>query len=167
MFVTLYLFLASSYLLTDKPGYCGNVLNVGSVPAALTDCSFICPGNPLEYCGAGNRLELYQLTPTISSGSSTQSSTTSPTTLSGTVSTTSTSTSVLVYPTLAIKPTIGNFTFQGCYTEATGQRALNAVSYYDYPAMTLEECAGVCASYTYWGVEYGGECKKTLRCFLR
>jgi hypothetical protein len=37
-------------------------------------------------------------------------------------------------------------------------RALSAASWYDYPAMTLEECAGDCAGYTYFGVEYGGEC---------
>lgn len=37
-------------------------------------------------------------------------------------------TSPSVSPTLAIKPRIDKFTVQGCYTEATGQRALNAVS---------------------------------------
>jgi hypothetical protein len=43
-----------------RSGYCGNALNAGSVLAALTDCSFVCPGNQYEYCGAGNRLELYR-----------------------------------------------------------------------------------------------------------
>ncbi len=42
--------------------YCGNNLNVGSVEAQLTDCSFSCPGDPSESCGAGNRLSLYTRT---------------------------------------------------------------------------------------------------------
>jgi hypothetical protein len=52
---------------------------------------------------------------------------------------------------------VAGYTFQGCYTEATNIRALSSASFYDYPAMTLEECAADCAGYTYFGVEYGGE----------
>jgi hypothetical protein len=63
---------------------------------------------------------------------------------------------------LGIKQTVGAYSFQGCYTEATGQRALTGLSFYDYPAMTLEECAGVCSGFLYWGVEYGGECETNL-----
>jgi hypothetical protein len=59
---------------------------------------------------------------------------------------------------LSVKPNVGAYTFQGCYTEATGQRALSSASYYDYTAMTLEECASDCSAYDYFGVEYGGEC---------
>ena len=40
--------------------YCGNSLNPGSVPATNTDCSFKCPGDAAETCGAGNRLDLYK-----------------------------------------------------------------------------------------------------------
>ncbi|PMD64690.1 WSC-domain-containing protein, partial [Hyaloscypha bicolor E] len=36
--------------------YCGNTINPGGGPAPTTDCSFLCPGNSLEYCGAGSRL---------------------------------------------------------------------------------------------------------------
>ncbi|KAF4633357.1 hypothetical protein G7Y89_g4765 [Cudoniella acicularis] len=71
---------------------------------------------------------------------------------------TSSSTSATPVPTLAVKPTVGAYTFLGCYTEATNARALTGYAYYDYPAMTLEECATTCAGYVYWGVEYGGEC---------
>jgi hypothetical protein len=43
---------------TDKySGYCGNTINPGGGPAPTTDCSFLCPGNSLEYCGAGSRLD--------------------------------------------------------------------------------------------------------------
>jgi hypothetical protein len=54
----------------NNPGYCGNTINAGSVPAALTDCSFICPGDQYEYCGAGNRLEMYMRSPTTVSSTS-------------------------------------------------------------------------------------------------
>jgi len=42
--------------------YCGNSLNAGSTNATESDCSFLCPGDDLEYCGAGNRLSTYYLT---------------------------------------------------------------------------------------------------------
>lgn len=41
--------------------YCGNSLVGGSTLAAnQADCNFLCPGDKTEYCGAGNRLELYK-----------------------------------------------------------------------------------------------------------
>lgn len=42
--------------------YCGNSLNPGSIPAPPSDCSFACPGNAQETCGAGNRLNMYTKT---------------------------------------------------------------------------------------------------------
>jgi len=45
-----------------KECYCGDTLGEGSTLATETDCSFLCPGNPGEYCGAGNRLSLWTLT---------------------------------------------------------------------------------------------------------
>jgi hypothetical protein len=44
--------------------YCGNSFGAGSVAAlgGNADCSFTCPGNPLEFCGAGNRLSTYVYT---------------------------------------------------------------------------------------------------------
>ncbi len=47
--------------------YCGNTLAATSILAPLSDCSFICPGDSDEYCGAGNRLELYELSADIPS----------------------------------------------------------------------------------------------------
>lgn len=54
-------------------GYCGNGLEAGSVEAPVADCSMVCGGDPYEYCGNGNRLELYRLTsaPTTSEGETT------------------------------------------------------------------------------------------------
>ncbi|KAH8801520.1 WSC domain-containing protein [Xylogone sp. PMI_703] len=205
--------------------YCGNSLGSGSVLAAnQADCSFLCPGNKLEYCGAGGKLEMYKkgvasTTPTTTTGiasstssfasssstgslsssltslstSLTSSSTTlavssSPSStlttstpgssssstissaisssLSSGISITTTSTTTTTTPaspsaTLGIKQRIGDYKYLGCYTEATGMRALTgATPLYDYSAMTLEECEIYCSAqrYTYFGVEYGGEC---------
>ncbi|KAL8754956.1 MAG: hypothetical protein Q9184_004950 [Pyrenodesmia sp. 2 TL-2023] len=40
--------------------FCGNTLNEGSVPAPSEQCSFKCPGNPDQKCGAGQRLNVYE-----------------------------------------------------------------------------------------------------------
>ena len=71
---------------------------------------------------------------------------------------TSTSSSPTSSPTLGVKPTVGAYSFQGCYTEGTNVRALTGASFYNYTAMTLEMCSDDCAGFTFWGVEYGGEC---------
>lgn len=39
--------------------YCGDAINQGSVETAAAECSFPCPGNSAQACGAGNRLTLY------------------------------------------------------------------------------------------------------------
>jgi len=94
----------------------------------------VCSGDPTEFCGAGNRLELYSTT-------ATRSTTTPPTPTA----------------TLAVKPTVGDYVFVGCQTEATNSRALSQDTYAD-DAMTLESCAAYCAGYIYFGAEYGREC---------
>jgi hypothetical protein len=53
---------------------------------------------------------------------------------------------------------IGTFAPQGCYTEATGARSLGGMMVGD-PAMTNELCAGACRGFTFFGTEYGDECK--------
>ncbi|KAL2075302.1 hypothetical protein VTL71DRAFT_245 [Oculimacula yallundae] len=143
--------------------FCGDELAASSTQAPLEECSFICPGNPNEYCGAGNRLELYRLTSAATSSRSSSSvrSTSSGSTIrsssSISVSTRST-TAPTSTPTLAIKPRVGNYVRQGCYTEGTGVRALSGAQFNDYVSMTLELCASNCAGTAYFGVEYGGEC---------
>ncbi|RDW71173.1 hypothetical protein BP6252_07736 [Coleophoma cylindrospora] len=148
--------------------YCGDSLGAGSVIAPAGDCSFICPGNTLEYCGAGNRLELYGPA-SSSSSSSTQStsisvSTSKPSTLVSSTSTkpstsTTSSTSASATPTGPSQPaSVGNWTFVGCQTEATNSRALTLASF-AYDSMTLESCASNCTSVsaTLFGTEYGRE----------
>ncbi|KAK2008051.1 WSC domain-containing protein [Colletotrichum eremochloae] len=43
--------------------FCGSSTNAGSVPASLGECNMLCAGNKYQYCGAGSRLDLYQLSP--------------------------------------------------------------------------------------------------------
>lgn len=39
--------------------WCGNSLAAGQA-APQADCNMLCSGAPLEYCGSGNRLDLYK-----------------------------------------------------------------------------------------------------------
>lgn len=51
---------------------------------------------------------------------------------------------------------ISGYDYVGCYSEATGQRALGDKVLYDQE-MTIEICAAACAGYTWFGTEYGTE----------
>ncbi|KAM7216795.1 WSC domain containing protein [Rhypophila decipiens] len=50
--------------------YCGDTINTGSVPTSIGDCSFNCPGNSAEKCGAGDRLNMYSYVTATPSSSS-------------------------------------------------------------------------------------------------
>ena len=56
---------------------------------------------------------------------------------------------------------VGNYVTDGCWTEGNGVRALTPGAY-AYDTMTVESCAANCAGYTYFGVEYGRDCKFAL-----
>ncbi|KAK3681643.1 hypothetical protein B0T22DRAFT_387291, partial [Podospora appendiculata] len=47
--------------------YCGTSLGAGSVLAPSAECNLLCKGNQFQYCGAGGRIDLYQLAPAASS----------------------------------------------------------------------------------------------------
>ncbi|KAI1848042.1 hypothetical protein JX266_006155 [Neoarthrinium moseri] len=53
--------------------------------------------------------------------------------------------------------TVPNFTSLGCYTEASSGRAIELASY-SSNSMTTQSCAAFCASYRFFGTEYGREC---------
>lgn len=91
----------------------------------------VCAGNPLEYCGAGNRLELYST-----------NNTTVPV--------------VPAQPATVVAGGVG-WKFKNCYTEGTAGRALGGGSY-AADDVTLESCAAYCASFAFFGTEYGREC---------
>ncbi|KAL8404532.1 hypothetical protein RB594_009400 [Gaeumannomyces avenae] len=54
-FCNAYKFFGVEY---SRECYCGDVFSEGSIPAA-GDCTMVCSGNGLQYCGAGNRLSSY------------------------------------------------------------------------------------------------------------
>jgi hypothetical protein len=126
---------------------CGNnFANGGTIatqtPDGLGGCSMTCNGNLSEYCGGSNRLDVYNFNDAIATitTSATQTGPLSPT------------------QTPAIKPTVGPYTYYGCQTEGNGTRALAAASTVS-DTMTLEACQSFCSAFTYWGTEYGRECK--------
>ncbi|EPE31830.1 WSC containing protein [Glarea lozoyensis ATCC 20868] len=124
--------------------YCGNMLAVGSVAAPASDCKYACSGDKTETCGGDWRFNYYEFGYTPAPSSTTSSAT------SATSSATSTSST-------AASPTApAGYTDAGCYTEATGQRALTGKSYFD-DSMTVEKCAAACTGYEWFGVEYGRE----------
>jgi len=140
-----------------------------SLPALLNNSNH--SDNGTEYCGAGQRLNVYQLNSTAPTSSLTSSSATGTTTsgisttgtiASGTATsstTTGSATRSSASPTgPQISQTVGNYTFQGCWTEATTGRALASKTYAN-DSMTLESCSEFCTGYTMFGVEYGRECK--------
>jgi len=140
---------------------CGDSFQNGGAPATggISDCNMLCTGNSSEYCGAGNFLDVYQFgsinnktttTTTTTSSSSSSSSADPPGTTTGTSASSTPSSTGPVHV-----PSVGAFTWQGCYTEATNERALSAATYVNYTSMTVEICAAFCASYTMFGVEYG------------
>ncbi|TDZ26026.1 WSC domain-containing protein [Colletotrichum orbiculare MAFF 240422] len=55
--------------------YCGDTTNAGSVPALLKECNMQCAGNKTEYCGGGNRLDLFLYSPASGVSSAAPSST--------------------------------------------------------------------------------------------
>jgi hypothetical protein len=57
-----------------------------------------------------------------------------------------------------VVPTTGAYNFLGCYSEATGIRALASTATFGVTDMTVEKCAAFCADYTMFGVEFGYEC---------
>lgn len=150
--------------------WCGNAFSSGAIPAPIGDCNMLCDDNQTEYCGAGSRLNVYQLdiASTSSTSSGSASSTLAPSSLSSSevvsssaivTSSTSTTSSATPTPTGPVKKPVvaGNWTLLNCMTEATDGRALNENSYAD-DNMTLESCAKFCSGFTYFGTEYGREC---------
>ena len=132
--------------------YCGNTIGAGSALVAgstpdITQCNMACSGNGAEYCGGPNRLNMY------ASNSTRSSSTSAPASSQGSSSATS-ATPTSTGP--SVVQSVGKYAFQGCYSEATNSRALTGATFVNN-LMTVEMCATDCASYTWFGVEYGTE----------
>ncbi|KAK4223829.1 WSC domain-containing protein [Podospora fimiseda] len=63
----------------------------------------------------------------------------------------------LAVPVASNLPTVGEFSYKGCWTDDLADRTLTAVDFRD-DEMTVEKCAERCASYNYFGVEFAREC---------
>lgn len=121
--------------------YCGNTLGAGSAlvegDRTVNGCNMICNGNQSEYCGGGNRLEMYVFNGSLPDPPL------PPTPVGGPVN-------------LA---TVGNWSYVGCYTEATGGRALTGLNNpIPGPQVSIENCTSACQGYAYAGMEYSQEC---------
>ena len=146
------------HLLTGT-SYCGNTFTQGSLGAPSSECNFPCMGSPqTQYCGAGNRLSIYSINGTSQSTSSSSSVSSSTSTIMASTSSSTSSSAIATSSILSHTQTIGDYSFVGCWTEATGTRALSEKSV-AADAMTLEACAAYCVGFEYWGTEYGRECK--------
>ncbi|KAK3997188.1 WSC domain-containing protein, partial [Cladorrhinum sp. PSN332] len=168
--------------------YCGNTLDECSIEADDWECSFACPGDSAQNCGAGDRLDLYvkadtptpttygyrgcyaepsnaRALPNLVTASPDMTVDTCATKCGGDwhfnlyefglaspAPTTTTTSTAVPEPTGPV-----TYVSEGCYTEATGIRALSDHAYYN-DVMTVALCAEACSDYTYFGVEYGREC---------
>ncbi|KAI4115242.1 MAG: hypothetical protein LQ345_004126 [Seirophora villosa] len=130
--------------------YCGNTIGTGS--ALVTDgrCSMTCGGAPSAICGGPNGLSFYKNTGSASSsGSSTASSTST---------STSTSASATATGPMTVQSVPG-YGYLGCYSEVAGGRALTDLANpIAGDKVSVDACGVACSAYTYFGVEYSGEC---------
>lgn len=90
--------------------FCGNEIQAGSLPVDETECNLPCNGDSSQTCGGNSRLNLYSFgnigSPPVSS------------------------------PTISVVPsptptTYPEYQLDGCFTDATNNRALNRASYTD------------------------------------
>ncbi|KAM0491044.1 hypothetical protein D7B24_002172 [Verticillium nonalfalfae] len=150
--------------------WCANAITTGAVPAPDAECNMACNDNAAEYCGGGSRLNIYQRQ---SGGSFPSASVSLNSTIPAPTSSLIPASSALVssvpivssivtsaappVPTPGEDDFIGDWSFEGCYTEGDGVRALDGRFYAD-DELTLEKCAAFCEGFVYFGAEYGREC---------
>lgn len=133
-----------------------------------------CAGDTLQYCGGPNRLNVY-----INNGTSSESSSSSATQVlffpfqaiklsdifisitsvtstssHGSSSITSTSATTSFTSSSASPTSTSLYTSDGCWTDSTGNRALDG-AYHTDPLMTISICETFCSSFAIFGVEYG------------
>jgi hypothetical protein len=125
--------------------YCGNTLQAGSVLVATSQCDMLCDGNADEYCGAGDRLDVYQLDGTLPTTTGTGASSTS-----GTPPTTTS-------PVPTGLPS--GWVNDGCWVDNLDGRILDD-QLPDDDDLTIESCVNSCAAlgYTVAGMEYSVQC---------
>ncbi|OAG35369.1 hypothetical protein AYO21_10440 [Fonsecaea monophora] len=99
----------------------------------------VCTGNQFEYCGGQSLMQIWN--DTTYSGPAIK-----PVPVPGS--------------TVMSVPGGGNATYQGCYMEGVGGRALTGSSFSNSTGMTLELCAAFCSktNSAFFGTEYSQEC---------
>ncbi|CAJ2505177.1 Uu.00g125710.m01.CDS01 [Anthostomella pinea] len=115
--------------------WCGNVM--ASNFTKEVDCNFPCSGDPSQTCGGNGQPVRGQFLSIFSAGGAAQS---------------------LPPSGPAAPPTIGSYSYQGCYSEGSGVRALSGKSVPSSSSLTLESCTAACQGFQYFGAEYGAEC---------
>ncbi|KAI4287646.1 MAG: hypothetical protein L6R35_003099 [Caloplaca aegaea] len=142
-----YLYMGVEY---STECYCGNTIGTGSAPVTDGRCSMTCGGAPSTICGGPNGLSFYKNTGSASasaSGSSTRSSTS-----------TSTSASATASGPITVQ-SIPGYGYLGCYNEVPFGRALvDLANPIASDKVSVDACGAACSAYTYFGVEYSGEC---------
>ena len=93
-----------------------------------------------------------------SSSTTTQAPSSTTTQAPSSSSTTTRASSTATGPVAA--PTVGLYTYQGCYIESAGNGYGRALPQANFPTdlQTAQLCATNCALYQYFGLEYGREC---------
>ena len=111
------------------------------------DCNMVCPGNQYEYCGAGDRLELYLKSGAAATG----------TLKSMKIATTSAAGVSVSTPAQTGFP--DGWNHQGCYVDGANGRILSHQQP-DNQELTQQSCVETCATagYTIAGMEYSVEC---------
>lgn len=155
---------------------CGNTISNGGTlaSAGLSDCNMACSGNSSEYCGAGNRLDMYELSSAIHL-SSTSSILITPTPISSqvkavSISSTQSSSEPLGSSTIQASATStastgtatglpSGWTYAGCYIDNANGRIITHQQP-DSATLTVESCVSTCAAlgYTVAGLEYASQC---------
>lgn len=125
-----YKFAATQYV---DECWCGTT--VPNMKVNETECNYQCSGDQTETCGGNGYFHDASYMSLFTNGGPNAGSAAGP----------------------AIVPSVGSYNYSGCYTEATGARALAAKATANTD-MTLETCASFCSGYTYFGLEYGSEC---------
>jgi hypothetical protein len=125
-----YIYWGTEY---SKECFCGNSLHEDSEERPLDECSTVCGGDDTQYCGNGDRLELYSTT-----------------------SAPPTSTSAAAAAPTHVEA-VGDYALVGCWNEIPDGRALSQRTHAG-GEMTNEVCAGVCSGFRYFATQYSSEC---------
>ncbi|KAL8719798.1 MAG: hypothetical protein Q9225_003233 [Loekoesia sp. 1 TL-2023] len=111
--------------------FCGNALVNGPAPAAESQCSMNCGGDPTEKCGGGSRMSVYYTG------------------------------DLIIYPVATIQKTDlpGKWEYKGCISEGTDKRIWKYQTILT-KTNSATECLSRCAQFGFMagGMEYGTEC---------